>query len=93
VATIVAFHARPDDEVLATGGTLARLAAEGHRVVIVVATDGVMRLARVMLALPVPVFGLFFGREWFVEPGAATTTISSGILHPAPHASAHGTGL
>jgi putative intracellular protease/amidase len=26
------------------------------------------RLLRVMLALPVPVFGFFFGREWFVEP-------------------------
>jgi LmbE family N-acetylglucosaminyl deacetylase len=51
------------------------------------------RLARVMLALPVPVFGLFFGREWFVEPGAATTTISSDILQPAPHGSARGTGL
>ena len=42
MATIVAFHAHPDDEVLATGGTLARLAAEGHRVVIVVASDGWM---------------------------------------------------
>jgi LmbE family N-acetylglucosaminyl deacetylase len=40
VATIVAFHAHPDDEVLATGGTIARLAAEGHRVVIVMACDG-----------------------------------------------------
>lgn len=39
----MAFHAHPDDEALATGGTLARLAAEGHRVVIVVATDGVVR--------------------------------------------------
>jgi hypothetical protein len=29
VATIVAFHAHPDDEVLLTGGTLARLAAGG----------------------------------------------------------------
>jgi LmbE family N-acetylglucosaminyl deacetylase len=37
LATIVAFHAHPDDEVLLTGGTLARLAAEGHRVVIVTA--------------------------------------------------------
>ena len=37
MATIVAFHAHPDDEVLLTGGTLARLAAEGHRVVIVTA--------------------------------------------------------
>ena len=34
VATIVAFHAHPDDEVLLTGGTIARLAAEGHRVVV-----------------------------------------------------------
>src|SRR5271166_3678265 len=42
VAMIVAFHAHPDDEALLTGGTLARLAAEGHRVVIVVACDGVM---------------------------------------------------
>lgn len=38
--TVIAFHAHPDDEVLLTGGTLARLSAEGHRVVIVVACDG-----------------------------------------------------
>jgi LmbE family N-acetylglucosaminyl deacetylase len=42
VRTVVAFHAHPDDEVLLTGGTLARLASDGHRVVIVVATDGSM---------------------------------------------------
>ena len=42
MATIVAFHAHPDDEVLLTGGTIARLAAEGHRVVIVTATNGEM---------------------------------------------------
>jgi LmbE family N-acetylglucosaminyl deacetylase len=42
VATVVAFHAHPDDEVLLTGGTLAKLASEGHRVVIVVATDGIV---------------------------------------------------
>lgn len=42
MATVVAFHAHPDDEVLLTGGTIARLAAEGHRVVIVVACDGDM---------------------------------------------------
>lgn len=40
--TVVAFHAHPDDEVLLTGGTLARLAAEGHRTVIVMACDGTM---------------------------------------------------
>jgi LmbE family N-acetylglucosaminyl deacetylase len=38
--TIVFFHAHPDDEVLLTGGTMARLAAEGHRVVLVTATAG-----------------------------------------------------
>jgi LmbE family N-acetylglucosaminyl deacetylase len=42
VATIVAFHAHPDDEVLLTGGTIARLAAGGHRVIIVMACDGDM---------------------------------------------------
>ncbi|QUQ65939.1 GlcNAc-PI de-N-acetylase [Kutzneria sp. CA-103260] len=42
MATLVAFHAHPDDEVLLTGGTLARAAAEGHRVVIVVATDSMV---------------------------------------------------
>jgi LmbE family N-acetylglucosaminyl deacetylase len=42
VATIVAFHAHPDDEVLLTGGTIAGLAAGGHRVVIVMACDGDM---------------------------------------------------
>jgi LmbE family N-acetylglucosaminyl deacetylase len=45
MATVVAFHAHPDDEALLTGGTLARLTAEGHRVVIAVATDGAMREA------------------------------------------------
>src|SRR6266567_63429 len=45
MATVVAFHAHPDDEALLTGGTLARLAAEGHRVVIVVATDGMVHAA------------------------------------------------
>lgn len=38
--TVVAFHAHPDDETLFTGGTLARAAAEGHRVIVVVATLG-----------------------------------------------------
>lgn len=43
--TLVALHAHPDDEVLLTGGTLARAAAEGHRVVVVVSTDGLMEEA------------------------------------------------
>jgi len=40
MATVLAFHAHPDDEVLLTGGTLARLAAAGHRTVVVVACSG-----------------------------------------------------
>ena len=38
----MSFHAHPDDEALLTGGTLAMLSAQGHRVVIVVATDGIV---------------------------------------------------
>lgn len=40
MATVVAFHAHPDDEAILTGGTLARAVADGHRVVVVAATDG-----------------------------------------------------
>jgi LmbE family N-acetylglucosaminyl deacetylase len=43
--TLVSFHAHPDDESFLTGGTLARAAAEGHRVVLVTATDGERGLA------------------------------------------------
>jgi len=42
--TLVAFHAHPDDEALLTAGTLAKAAAAGHRVVLVVATDGALGL-------------------------------------------------
>jgi len=40
MATLVTFHAHPDDEAIATGGTMAKAAAAGHRVVLVVATRG-----------------------------------------------------
>jgi LmbE family N-acetylglucosaminyl deacetylase len=40
MATVVFFHAHPDDETIVTGGTMARLSAEGHRVVLVTATAG-----------------------------------------------------
>lgn len=43
--TLVALHAHPDDEALLTAGTMARAAAQGHRVVLVVATDGALGLA------------------------------------------------
>jgi LmbE family N-acetylglucosaminyl deacetylase len=38
--TLVCFHAHPDDEAILTGGTMARAAADGHRVVVVFATRG-----------------------------------------------------
>jgi hypothetical protein len=40
MSTLVCFHAHPDDEAISTGGTIARAAAGGHRVVLVVATGG-----------------------------------------------------
>lgn len=40
MSTIVFLHAHPDDEASQTSGTMARAVDEGHRVVLVVATDG-----------------------------------------------------
>ena len=40
MATLVCFHAHPDDEAIATGGAMAKAAAAGHRVVLVTATRG-----------------------------------------------------
>jgi LmbE family N-acetylglucosaminyl deacetylase len=40
MATLVAFHAHPDDESIAMGGVLAKAAAEGHRTVLVFGTKG-----------------------------------------------------
>ena len=40
MATIVYFHAHPDDECILTGGSIARASDEGHRVVLVTATNG-----------------------------------------------------
>jgi LmbE family N-acetylglucosaminyl deacetylase len=40
MATLVSFHAHPDDECIACGGVMRKAVDEGHRVVIVVATRG-----------------------------------------------------
>ena len=40
MATLVAFHAHPDDECITTGGTLAKAVDESHRVVVIYATRG-----------------------------------------------------
>ena len=37
---LLAFHAHPDDEVISTGGVLARYSRQGEQVVVVTATDG-----------------------------------------------------
>ena len=40
MATGVILHAHPDDETIATGGTIAKAKRDGHRVVLVIATAG-----------------------------------------------------
>lgn len=40
MATLVCFHAHPDDEAISTGGLMAKASAAGHRVVLVCATRG-----------------------------------------------------
>jgi LmbE family N-acetylglucosaminyl deacetylase len=40
MATLVTFHAHPDDESIVAGGVMAKASDEGHRVVLVVATKG-----------------------------------------------------
>jgi len=40
MATLVTFHAHPDDESIAAGGVMRKAADEGHRVVLVIGTRG-----------------------------------------------------
>ncbi len=42
--TLVFFHAHPDDEAIATAGTMLKASRAGHRVVLVVATNGELGL-------------------------------------------------
>lgn len=71
MATLVFVHAHPDDEAIATGGTMARAAAEGHTVVLVVATHG-------ELGEPVP--GVLKPGEELWERRVAETHRSADIL-------------
>jgi LmbE family N-acetylglucosaminyl deacetylase len=48
--TIAFVHAHPDDEALLTAGTMAKAAAEGHRVVLIMATDGAAGLTSAAFA-------------------------------------------
>ncbi|GGZ24939.1 PIG-L deacetylase family protein [Streptomyces poonensis] len=45
---VLVFSPHPDDEVIACGGTIARLAAEGARIGVVFATDGAMSHSAVL---------------------------------------------
>jgi LmbE family N-acetylglucosaminyl deacetylase len=40
MATLVSFHAHPDDEAISVGGTIAKAVDAGHRVIVVFATRG-----------------------------------------------------
>jgi LmbE family N-acetylglucosaminyl deacetylase len=71
MATLVSFHAHPDDESIATGGTMAKAAADGHRVVLVVATRG-------ELGEPVP--GVLVDGEQLWERRVLETERSAEIL-------------
>ena len=71
MATLVFFHAHPDDEAISTGGTMALAARSGHRVVLVVATKGEEGL--------VPE-GFLDSRETLSSRRVAETMISAEIL-------------
>jgi LmbE family N-acetylglucosaminyl deacetylase len=85
VTTVAAFHAHPDDEVLLTGGTLAKLAADGHRVVIVVATDGCMGEASDGRLAELRASARILGAARVVHLGYADSSCgSSGRREPRP---------
>ncbi len=71
MATLVCFHAHPDDESIATGGTMALAARAGHRVVLVVATRG-------ELGEPVP--GVLRDGEALWERRVVETERSAAVL-------------
>ncbi len=74
MGTIASFHAHPDDESIGTGGTLARAADAGHRVVLVFATRG-------ELGEPVP--GVLGEGEQLTLRRTAETYASAEILGAA----------
>lgn len=71
MATLLCFHAHPDDEAIATGGVIASAVDAGHRVILVVATGGEHGLE--------PVGGLAEGQS-LAEIRAAETMRSAEIL-------------
>ena len=71
MATLTFFHAHPDDEAVATAGTMALASQAGHRVVLVVATGG-------ELGEPVP--GVLAPGESLADRRRAETDVSAGLL-------------
>lgn len=71
MATIVSFHAHPDDEALLTGGWLAQRTAAGDRVVLVFATDGGAGLA------PAPFAGGGLGGRRRAEAAASARALGA----------------
>ena len=74
MATLVCFHAHPDDECIATGGTMASAVQAGHDVVLVVGTRG-------ELGEPVPgvlAEGEALWRRRVVETGRAAEVLGVG---------------
>src|SRR6186713_1911752 len=69
--TLVTFHAHPDDAEIQCGGTMARAKAEGHRVVLVVATRGELGEIRA---------GVLTDGEALGERRVAETKVGAGIL-------------
>lgn len=77
MATLVCFHAHPDDESIATGGTMAKAADAGHRVVLVVGTHG-------ELGEPVPgvlADGEALGDRRVVETHASAEALGASAVH------------
>jgi LmbE family N-acetylglucosaminyl deacetylase len=74
--TVVSFHAHPDDEALLTGGTLAKAAAAGHRVVLVTATSGGAGLAAEQLRADGDL-----GARRMAELEAAAAAIGAASVH------------
>jgi LmbE family N-acetylglucosaminyl deacetylase len=70
VATVLFFHAHPDDEAIFTALTMRRLADQGHRVVLVTATGGELGVP----LFPLPL-GTSVGRRRVAELEASCTAL------------------
>lgn len=83
--TLVFVHAHPDDEALLTAGTMARAAAEGHRVVLIVATDGAAGLTSTDFARD-----LAATRQAEVAHSAAILGVARTVMLGYPDSGLHG---